>query len=99
MTTIIKPTSKGQITLKKGVLDHMGVRSGDRLELVMMPGGKVQLEPLRERKPMSSLFSLFEPRPGPPVTEAEIQAGIGRGAVESGLPQADGSALDDGEAA
>lgn len=98
MSTIIKPTSKGQITLKKGVLDHLGVRSGDRLELVMLPGGKVQLEPLRERKPMSSLFDLFEPRPGPPVTEAEIQDGIGRGAVERYLRGHDASGRDDGKA-
>lgn len=82
MTTFIKPTSKGQITLRKGVLEHMGFHAGDRLEVVMLPGGRVQLGPVRARKPMSSLFGLYEPRPGPPVLDKELQAGIAQGAVE-----------------
>lgn len=33
-------TSRGQVTFRKEVLQHLGIRPGDRIELALMPGGK-----------------------------------------------------------
>ena len=99
MSTYVKPTAKGQITLKKGVMAHMGVGVGDQVEVFMLPGGRVQLELVRAKKPISSLFGLFEPRPGPPVTDEEIQAGIAQGAVDRYLRSMELDIRNDDEAA
>jgi len=36
-------TSKGQVTLRRSVLEHLGAAPGDRLEVEMLPGGRVQM--------------------------------------------------------
>ena len=33
-------TSRGQVTLRKEALQHLGIRPGDKIELALMPGGK-----------------------------------------------------------
>lgn len=95
MANFIKPTSKGQITLRKGVLEHMGFAAGDLLEVVLLPNEKVQIQPVRDKKPMSSLFNLYEPRPGPPVTDEQIQKGIEQGAVDRYLRSINGAVQDE----
>ncbi|MDQ8027959.1 MAG: AbrB/MazE/SpoVT family DNA-binding domain-containing protein [Brevundimonas sp.] len=83
-------TSKGQITLKKDLLNHLGIEPGDKVDVVMAPGGKLLVTPARVKKPMSALLNLLPPYAGPPVTDEQIEAGIARGAVEeylAGLPE------------
>ena len=38
--TTLTVTSRGQVTIRKEVLQHLGVRPGDKFELVLLPGGK-----------------------------------------------------------
>lgn len=38
--TILTVTAKGQLTLRKDVLAHLGVKPGDKVELDMLPDGK-----------------------------------------------------------
>jgi AbrB family looped-hinge helix DNA binding protein len=38
-------TAKGQITLKKIVLRHLGVKPGDKIEIALLDGGRVELAP------------------------------------------------------
>ena len=33
-------TSRGQVTLRKEALQHLGIRPCDKIELALMPGGK-----------------------------------------------------------
>ena len=33
-------TSRGQVTFRKEALQHLGIRPGDKIELVLMSGGK-----------------------------------------------------------
>jgi AbrB family looped-hinge helix DNA binding protein len=37
-------TAKGQITLKKNVLEHMNIKPGDKVDVELMPGGKIMLD-------------------------------------------------------
>ncbi len=48
--TVLKVTAKGQITLKKDVLDRLGVKPGDHLDVDQRPDGTVELRPVRKRK-------------------------------------------------
>lgn len=40
-------TAKGQVTLKRELLDHLGIRPGDRVDFEKMPGGEVRVRAAR----------------------------------------------------
>ncbi len=42
--TTLTVTTKGQVTLKKEVLSHMGVKPGDKIEVEICAGGRTTLE-------------------------------------------------------
>jgi antitoxin PrlF len=39
--------SKGQVTLRWEILRHLGVTPGDRIELITLPGGRIELRAVR----------------------------------------------------
>jgi len=47
MAIVLTVTSKGQITLRKDVLAHLGVRPGDKLELDLLADKRMQLRSKR----------------------------------------------------
>ena len=47
MAITLTVTAKGQITLRKEVLIHLGVRPGDKLDVGMLKDGRLQLGPKR----------------------------------------------------
>jgi AbrB family looped-hinge helix DNA binding protein len=55
-------TAKGQVTLRKEVLEHLGVRPGDRLEIELLPAGRVQAK-AKPGRPISTIFGIMK-RPG-----------------------------------
>jgi antitoxin PrlF len=40
-------TAKGQITLKRDLLQHLGIRPGERVDLEKMPGSELRLRAAR----------------------------------------------------
>lgn len=61
MVSSLTITAKGQITLRREVLEHLGARPGDRVDVDLLPGGHVQIRP-KGGKPISALFGrLAEP--------------------------------------
>ena len=55
----LKVTAKGQVTLRKEVLHHLGVGPGDAIEVDLLPGGEVKVHAARPTKHISSLFGLL----------------------------------------
>ena len=47
MAITVTVTAKRQITLRKEVLNHLGVRPGDKLDIDLLKGERVQLRPKR----------------------------------------------------
>ena len=41
--TRLKITAKGQVTLRRPLLDHLGVQPGDRLVFEILPDGRVEV--------------------------------------------------------
>jgi AbrB family looped-hinge helix DNA binding protein len=68
MGIVLTVTAKGQVTLRKDVLDHLGIRPGDKLEVDLLPSGRAQVR-ARPGKPVSSIFVLK--RPGQPTLTIE----------------------------
>ena len=52
----LKITARGQITLRKEVLRHLGIEPGDKIALDKLPGGRVSLH---AAKPTGSIRDLF----------------------------------------
>jgi len=45
--TTLSVTMKGQITLKRELLHHLGIKLGERIELDMLPDGELRLKAAR----------------------------------------------------
>lgn len=62
-------TAKGQVTLRKNVLNHLGIRPGDRLEVDLLADGKLQVR-AKSGEPVDRLFGSLK-RPGQPTVSVE----------------------------
>jgi AbrB family looped-hinge helix DNA binding protein len=75
----LKVTSKGQITLKKEVLEHFGVKAGDEVEIDLLPeGGGIIRAGGRHRK-IESLFGMFAHKSDRAHSLEEIEEAIAAG--------------------
>jgi AbrB family looped-hinge helix DNA binding protein len=50
-------TSKGQITLTKSVLEHMNIKPGDKVDVELLPDGRVLLYRAEAAKLPTSIMS------------------------------------------
>ena len=69
MAITLTVTSKGQITLRKEVLAHLGARPGDKLDVDLLADGRMQLRPKRG-KSVATVFGMLA-RPGGPRLSVE----------------------------
>jgi bifunctional DNA-binding transcriptional regulator/antitoxin component of YhaV-PrlF toxin-antitoxin module len=53
-------TSKGQVTLRKDVLDHLGVQPGQRISVDKLPDGRVVVSAEHAREPISAVFNVLK---------------------------------------
>jgi antitoxin PrlF len=56
MAITLTVTAKGQVTLRKEVLRHLGIVSGQKLEVDLLPNGRLEL---RAAKPAPSIEDFF----------------------------------------
>lgn len=52
MGSKLKVTAKGQVTLRKELLDHLGVAPGDKIIVELLPAGRVEV---RAAKSLASI--------------------------------------------
>jgi len=52
-------TAKGQVTFRKDVLQHLGVRPGDKIELDKLPDGRVSLTAARSAGAIDDFIGLL----------------------------------------
>ena len=71
-------TARGQVTLRRSLLAHVGVQPGGQVEFVPLPGGRLEVRPA-EGKSLASLRGILK-RPGQRVvTLEEIEETIQKG--------------------
>ena len=58
MVATLTITAKGQITLRKEILAHLGAKPGDRLVVDLLHGGKLRIQPKRGQ-PTASIVGLL----------------------------------------
>lgn len=72
MTATLTVTAKGQITLRKEVLRHLGVAPGQKVEVDLLPNGRLELRRARPTGSIRDFFGSLE-RPGTkPLTIEEM---------------------------
>jgi antitoxin PrlF len=76
--TSLKLTSKGQITIRKEVISHLGLKAGDKIDVEMLPGGAVMLR-AAPRGDIRDAFGMLERADGPKLSLEEIQDSIANG--------------------
>jgi AbrB family looped-hinge helix DNA binding protein len=72
-------TAKGQVTLRKDVLTHLGVRAGDKIDVDMLPGGRIEVKAARPEGQISDAFDFLKREDGPSLTVEEINDVAARG--------------------
>lgn len=72
-------TAKGQVTLRKDLLKHLGVRPGDKIDLDMLPNGRIEVRAARRTGKISDVFGMLHRKDGPTFTIEEINEAIAKG--------------------
>ena len=72
-------TAKGQVTLRKDVLRHLGVKPGDKIEIDLLPDNKVSIRPRKAGAPLDSFVGCMKSPHGPVLSLDEIKALIEEG--------------------
>lgn len=67
--TTLTVTAKGQVTLRRDLLHHLGVSPGDKITIDKLPNGRIQVAAARTGK-ISDLFGVLK-RPGQPTLTIE----------------------------
>ncbi|MFT3802642.1 MAG: AbrB/MazE/SpoVT family DNA-binding domain-containing protein [Burkholderiaceae bacterium] len=53
-------TARGQVTFRKEVLQHLGIRPGDKIELHLLPDGRAELKAARPKGAFRELHGLLK---------------------------------------
>lgn len=57
--TTLTVTARGQVTFRKDVLRHLGIRPGERIELDKLPDGRVTLKAMRPAGTIDGFLGLL----------------------------------------
>jgi bifunctional DNA-binding transcriptional regulator/antitoxin component of YhaV-PrlF toxin-antitoxin module len=78
--SILTVTAKGQVTLRKELLNHLGVEPGDKIEADLLPDGRVTISAAQRKKDsIENLIGYFHDPKGPKLTLEEIEEVIEKG--------------------
>jgi len=58
--TTLTVTSKGQVTLRKDLLRHLGVVPGERIVVDKLPDGRIEIKAARQRGIISDAFDFLK---------------------------------------
>lgn len=72
-------TSRGQVTFRKEVLQHLGIAPGDKIELDLLPGGRAALKAARPAGTVDGFLGLLAGKTTKVATLEEIAAAADKG--------------------
>jgi bifunctional DNA-binding transcriptional regulator/antitoxin component of YhaV-PrlF toxin-antitoxin module len=65
-------TSKGQVTLRKDLLTHLGVSPGEKIAVDKLPDGRIEMKAVRPPGKISEVFNLLKKKNGRSLSVEEI---------------------------
>ena len=79
MTSTLTVTTKGQVTLRKEILKHLGIEPGSKIEVDLLPNGRAELRAAKKTGSIEDTFGALY-RPGTKaLTIEEINEVIAKG--------------------
>ena len=76
---LLTVTVRGQMTLRKEVLQHLGIRPGEKVELALLPGGQGLLTAARPAGTIDGFVGLLAGRTSKVATLEEITKATAQG--------------------
>jgi AbrB family looped-hinge helix DNA binding protein len=58
--TTLTVTTRGQVTFRKDILQHLGIRPGEKIELNLLPDGKAELVAVRPKGSFRDLHGFLK---------------------------------------
>ena len=72
-------TAKGQVTLRKDLLQHLGVQPGEKISVDKRPDGRIEMKAARPTGKISDVFNLLKRQNGPRLSIKKINERAARG--------------------
>ena len=72
--TTLTITTKGQITLKRDLLKHLGVGPGEKIEADKLPDGRIVVRAAAPNGTISDFIGCLSQKKGPKLTVDEMSA-------------------------
>jgi len=72
-------TAKGQVTLRKDILEHLGVGPGEKITVDKLPDGRVEVKAARPTGKISDVFGFLKREKGPSLSIEDMKRIAARG--------------------
>jgi AbrB family looped-hinge helix DNA binding protein len=72
-------TAKGQVTLRKDLLEHLGVHPGEKIVVDKLPDGRIEVKAARPTGKISDVFNFLRKKKGPSLSIEEMNKIAARG--------------------
>jgi bifunctional DNA-binding transcriptional regulator/antitoxin component of YhaV-PrlF toxin-antitoxin module len=69
-------TAKGQVTLRKELLQHLGVQPGEKVSIDKLPDGRIQLSAARPTGKISDVFDFLKVEGRPAISIEDMNKAI-----------------------
>ncbi len=78
MSTRISITAQGQVTFRRALRQHMGIKPGQKIDVALLPNGRIELRPITDSPRINKVRGALW-RPGLPlVSVLDLQHAINR---------------------
>jgi bifunctional DNA-binding transcriptional regulator/antitoxin component of YhaV-PrlF toxin-antitoxin module len=83
---IVKTTSRRQVTFRKEIFEHVGIKPGEKLEIDMLPGGEIRGRAVRKKHSISEFAGCLKGKTnGARLSIEQINDAIADAAAEAGM--------------
>lgn len=72
-------TAKGQVTLRRDLLEHLGVHPGQKVLVEKLPNGRIEVKAVRPAGKISEAFDFLKRKDGPSLSIDEMNEIIADG--------------------
>lgn len=77
--TTLTVTAKGQVTLKKELLQHLGVKPGQKIEVDALPDGRLTITATRKKGNWDEFYGILAGKTDKVATIEEMNEAIRKG--------------------
>jgi len=77
--TTLTVTAKGQVTLRKALLKHLGVNPGEKITVEELPDGRIEVKAARPAGKICDAFGFLKRKDGPSLSIEKMNRITARG--------------------